>query len=172
MQASQVIFCVPSYIDTTRPEQHSNDPSHGRFDIPHVVLMIGYDFGRGWTMGSEIEFEHGGTESAVEMEAEETGEYESEIERGGEVALEQFWIQKSFNRALNLRMGHIIVPVGMTNQHHLPTEYFTVYRPEGENTIFPCTWHETGIPLCAVHLFRRKLPTRRASQLWFLTGAD
>ncbi|MGN1237907.1 MAG: hypothetical protein ACI4UW_03160 [Muribaculaceae bacterium] len=131
----------------TRPEQHSNDPSHGRFDIPHVVLMIGYDFGRGWTMGSEIEFEHGGTESAVEMEAEETGEYESEIERGGEVALEQFWIQKSFNRALNLRMGHIIVPVGMTNQHHLPTEYFTVYRPEGENTIFPCTWHETGISL-------------------------
>ena len=131
----------------TRPEQHANDPSHGRFDIPHVVLMIGYDFGRGWTMGSEIEFEHGGTESAIEMEAEETGEYESEIERGGEVALEQFWIQKSFSRALNLRMGHIIVPVGMTNRHHLPTEYFTVYRPEGENTIFPCTWHETGVSL-------------------------
>lgn len=131
----------------TRPEQHADDPSHGRFDIPHVVISIGYDFGKGWTMGSEIEFEHGGTESAVEMEAEETGEYESEIERGGEVALEQFWIQKSFNRKFNLRMGHIIVPVGMTNQHHLPTEYFTVYRPEGENTIFPCTWHENGVSL-------------------------
>ena len=33
---------------------------------------------------------------AVEVEAEETGEFEHEIERGGEVALEQFWIQKSF----------------------------------------------------------------------------
>ena len=42
--------------------------SHGRFDLPHVVLFLNYDFGHGWTMGSEIEFEHGGTESAVEIE--------------------------------------------------------------------------------------------------------
>ncbi len=96
-------------------------------------------------MGSEIEFEHGGTESAVEIEEEEGGEYESEIERGGEVALEQFWIQKSFMPQLNLRVGHMVVPVGYTNAHHLPTEFFGVYRPQGENTIMPCTWHETGI---------------------------
>lgn len=121
------------------------DAKHGRFDLPHVVLFIGYDFGKGWTMGSEIEFEHGGTESAIEMEADEGGEYESEIERGGEVALEQFWIQKSFCDELNVKIGHIIVPVGGTNQHHMPTEFFGVYRPEGENTIMPCTWHETGI---------------------------
>ncbi|WP_294479404.1 hypothetical protein [uncultured Bacteroides sp.] len=126
---------------------YKNADSHGRFDLPHVVLFIGYDFGKGWTMGSEIEFEHGGTESAVEIEEEETGEYESEIERGGEVALEQFWIQKSFLPELNLRMGHIIVPVGLTNGHHMPTEFFGVYRPEGENTILPCTWHETGVSL-------------------------
>lgn len=44
-------------------------------------------------------------------------------------------------------MGHIIIPVGGTNQHHMPTEFFGVYRPEGENTIMPCTWHETGISL-------------------------
>ena len=41
----------------------------------------------------------------------------------------------------------MVVPVGMTNAHHLPTEFFGVYRPEGENTILPCTWHETGISL-------------------------
>lgn len=119
--------------------------SHGRFDLPHVVIFLGYDFGKGWTMGSEIEFEHGGTESAIEIEEEEAGEYESEIERGGEVALEQFWIQKSFCPEFNVKMGHIIVPVGGTNQHHMPTEFFGVYRPEGENAILPCTWHETGI---------------------------
>ncbi|MDR0395045.1 MAG: hypothetical protein LBH77_07815 [Tannerella sp.] len=128
-------------------ESHKDAKSHGRFDLPHVVFLVGYDFGKGWTFSSEIEFEHGGTESAVEIEAEEMGEYESEIERGGEVALEQFWIQKSFGRAFNIRMGHIIIPVGLTNQYHMPTEFFTVYRPEGENTIFPCTWHETGISL-------------------------
>ncbi|MCR4659771.1 MAG: hypothetical protein K5650_05695 [Bacteroidales bacterium] len=129
------------------PDRYKQSAGHGRVDLPHAVLMLGYDFGHGWTMGTEIEFEHGGTESAVEIETEETGEFEKEIERGGEVALEQFWIQKSFAPALNLRMGHIVVPVGMTNSNHLPTQFFTVYRPEGENTIMPCTWHETGVSL-------------------------
>ena len=41
-------------------DEHKNDPSHGRFDIPHAVIYLGYDFGKGWTMGTEIEFEHGG----------------------------------------------------------------------------------------------------------------
>ena len=129
----------------SRHDDYKDSKGHGRVDIPHVVIMMGYDFGKGWSMGSEIEFEHGGTESAIEVEAEETGEFEKEIERGGEVALEQFWLQKSFCRALNIKAGHIIVPVGLTNSQHLPTEFFTVYRPEGENTIIPCTWHETGL---------------------------
>lgn len=131
----------------TDASKYKDVEGHGRFDLPHVTFVLGYDFGKGWKMYSEIEFEHGGTESAVEIEEEENGEYESEIERGGEVALEQFWIEKSFCRAANFRMGHIIVPVGFTNGNHLPTEFFGVYRPEGENTILPCTWHETGVSL-------------------------
>lgn len=139
-------FYSDKYLRYTTPGKYRNE-DHGRFDLPHVVIFLGYDFGNGWTMGSEIEFEHGGTESAVEIEEEEGGEYESEIERGGEVALEQFWIQKSFMPQLNLRVGHMVVPVGYTNAHHLPTEFFGVYRPQGENAIMPCTWHETGISL-------------------------
>ncbi len=141
------MFYSNNYKRYTNAELYKDAPGFGQFDLPHVVFYVGYDFGKGWTMGTEIEFEHGGTESAVEIEAEETGEYESEIERGGEIALEQFWIQKSFCSELNLRMGHIVVPVGLTNQYHMPTEYFTVYRPEGESTIMPCTWHETGVSL-------------------------
>ena len=131
----------------SHPDRYKDAKGHGRVDLPHVVINIGYDFGHGWTMGSEIEFEHGGNEVAVEMEAEETGEFEHEIERGGEVALEQFWIQKSFSKSLNIRMGHIIVPVGQTNNAHLPTQFFTCYRPEGEFTIMPNTWHETGVSI-------------------------
>ena len=128
-------------------ESYKDAKSHGRLDLPHVVINLGYDFGKGWSMGSEIEFEHGGSEVAVEIEAEETGEFEHEIERGGEVALEQFWIQKSFGKGFNIRMGHLVVPVGQTNKAHMPTEFFTCYRPEGEFNIMPCTWHETGISL-------------------------
>ena len=38
-----------------------------------------------------------------------------------------------------------MVPVGLNNAHHEPLNFFTVYRPEGENTIMPSTWHQTGI---------------------------
>ena len=129
----------------SQPELHKDDPSHGRFDIPHAVIYMGYDFGKGWSFGTEIEFEHGGAGIAYEKEDEEGGEWEQETEKGGEVELEQFWIQKSFSRAANLRMGHIVVPVGLNNAHHEPLSFFTVYRPEGENTILPSTWHQTGV---------------------------
>lgn len=127
--------------------KYKKDPSHGKFDIPHAVIYLGYDFGKGWTMGTEIEFEHGGSGSAYEKEYEESGEWEHEVEKGGEVELEQFWIQKSFSRMFNLRAGHIVVPIGLTNAYHEPLNFFTVYRPEGEATILPCTWHQTGISL-------------------------
>lgn len=124
--------------------KYKND-RYGEVDLPHVVISLGYDFGRGWSMGTEIEFEHGGTESAIEIEEEEGGEYESEVERGGEVALEQFWLQKRFNDYAVIRAGMQVVPIGGLNAHHEPTQFFTVYRPEAEFTIIPSTWHEVAL---------------------------
>ena len=138
-------FFSDSPYKYAKPGEHKNDAAHGRFDIPHAVIYLGYDFGKGWTMQSEIEFEHTGTGAAIEREYEEAGEFEQEIEKGGEVELEQFWIQKSFFPQLNVRMGHIVVPVGALNNAHEPLNFFTVYRPEGEYTILPSTWHDTGI---------------------------
>lgn len=64
-------FYSDSYLRYVTPENYRDARSNGRFDIPHAVIFIGYDFGKGWSMSSEIEFEHGGTESAVEFENEE-----------------------------------------------------------------------------------------------------
>jgi hypothetical protein len=150
----------------SEPGKYKNDPSHGRFDIPHAVIYLGYDFGEGWSMGSEIEFEHTGTGSAYEKDYEEGGEWESETEKGGEVEVEQFWLQKSlFDGKLNIRAGHIVVPVGLNNSHHEPLNFFTVYRPEGENTILPSTWHETGLSIWG------KIPHWRY-EVQFLPGLD
>lgn len=159
------MFYSNNYKRYTNADLYKNDKGFGQFDLPHVVFYVGYDFGHGWTMGSEIEFEHGGPEAAVEIEEEETGEYETEVERGGEVALEQFWIQKSWSKAANLRMGHIIVPIGLTNAYHEPDKFFTVERPEGERTILPCTWHQTGVSLWG------KLPKWRY-EVQFLAGLE
>ncbi|MBQ8703006.1 MAG: hypothetical protein IJ524_01360 [Bacteroidales bacterium] len=147
----EAVYSYHFYSDNvfrySHADRYADSKGFGRLDLPHAVVMLGYDFGHGWTVGTEIEFEHGGVEAAVEKETEETGEFEQEVERGGEVALEQFWVQKSFGRRLNVRAGHIVVPVGMTNYNHTPNMFFGVYRPEGENTILPCTWHETGLSL-------------------------
>ncbi len=113
--------------------------------IPRFVLALDYKFNEKWELGSEIEFEAGGTGQAVELENSENGEYETEIEKGGEVALEQFHITRHIVLAFNVRAGHIIVPVGLTNYSHEPINFLGTSRPEGETTIIPCTWHETGI---------------------------
>lgn len=121
--------------------------SHSRFDLPHVCFWMGYDFGKGWSMGTEVEFEHGGVGASTEIETEEAGEYESEIEQGGEVTLEQCWVQKQWAPWLKMRAGMQVVPVGLTNAQHEPDKMFGVFRPEGENSILPCTWHEVSLML-------------------------
>ena len=87
------------------PELYADTVSNGRFDLPHVVINMGYDFGRGWKMGMEIEFEHGGTESAVEVDDDESGEYEAENEKtlteGGVPAMAKPLVQGITKAALS-----------------------------------------------------------------------
>ena len=115
--------------------------------IPRLVLAFDYKFNPKWILGAEIEFESGGTGTAFELENSENGEYETEVEKGGEVAIEQFHITRLIHRSFNVRAGHIILPVGITNAHHEPINFFGTSRPEGETTILPSTWHENGLEL-------------------------
>ena len=113
--------------------------------IPRFVVAGDYKFNSQWILGVEVEFESGGTGSAVEIENTENGEYETEIEKGGEVAIEQFHITRLITPSFNVRAGHFVVPVGQNNAHHEPITFFGTVRPEGETSIIPNTWHETGI---------------------------
>lgn len=119
--------------------------NHNTISIPRFVLAFDYKFTPKWILGAEIEFEYGGTGTSYELENTENGEYETEVEKGGEVALEQFHITRMIVPEFNIRAGHLIVPIGLTNAHHEPINFFGSSRPEGETTIIPCTWHETGI---------------------------
>lgn len=69
--------------DNGSKKDHRNSIS-----IPRFVLAFDYKFNSQWVLGAEIEFEAGGTGSAYEIENTENGEYEMEVEKGGEVALE------------------------------------------------------------------------------------
>lgn len=113
--------------------------------IPRFTLGFDYKFTPKWILGAEIEFEAGGTGTAVELENNENGEYETEIEKGGEVALEQLHITRLIIPEFNVRIGHQVVPVGLANAHHEPINFFGTIRPESQTAIMPSTWHETGI---------------------------
>ncbi|MDR0732900.1 MAG: hypothetical protein LBF08_02390 [Dysgonamonadaceae bacterium] len=114
--------------------------------IPRTIFAFDYKFRDDIILSTEIEFEYGGTGAAMEYEYTEAGEYEGfEVEKAGEVALEQFHITKRFAPWLNVRVGHMIVPMGITNAHHEPLFFFGSSRPEGEKALLPSTWHETGI---------------------------
>lgn len=123
------------------------DVKRNTISIPRFVLALDYKFTDRWILGAEIEFEAGGTGAAYELENSENGEYETEVEKGGEVALEQFHITRLILPELNVRVGHMVLPIGLTNAHHEPVNFFGTSRPEGETHIIPSTWHETGISL-------------------------
>ena len=117
-------------------------------DIERFVIAPKYRINDTIQLESELEFEHGGTGSTMEFDKfEEFGEFETEIEKGGEVIVEKLAAVFSFQPSFNLRVGHIIVPVGLVAKRHRPQHYFTTTRPEAEAHIIPTIWHETGVEI-------------------------
>ena len=117
-------------------------------DVERFVIAPKYRINDTIQLESELEFEHGGTGSTMEFDKfEEFGEFEMEIEAGGEIIVEKLAAVFSFQPTFNLRVGHIIVPVGLVAKRHRPQHYFTTTRPEAETHLIPTIWHETGIEL-------------------------
>jgi len=96
-------------------------------DIYRAILYVGYQFTDNIKFVSEIEWEHGGREST-----------------GGYSVVEQAYLDFKLNDMASVKVGHMIVPVGMVNLYHEPTYFPTVSRPEVEKYIIPSTWHENG----------------------------
>ena len=117
-------------------------------DIERFVIAPKYRINDTIQLESELEFEHGGTGSTMEFDKfEEFGEFETEIEKGGEIIVEKLAAIFSFQPSLNFRVGHIILPVGLVAKRHRPQHYFTTTRPEAEAHIIPTIWHETGVEI-------------------------
>ena len=117
-------------------------------DIERFVVAPKYRINDTIRLEAEVEFEHGGTGSTMEFDKfEEFGEFEMEIEKGGEVIVEKLAAVFSFQPTFNVRVGHIIVPVGLVAKRHRPQHYFTTTRPEAETHLIPTVWHETGVEI-------------------------
>ena len=108
-----------SYNDNVNDSAGKNDKGDAYRFIPY----IGYKFTDNIILNSEIEFEHGGSE----------------------VAVEQLYVDFIINRLATVRVGDQLVPMGYTNLYHEPTLFNTVQRPDVEKLLIPSTWHELGV---------------------------
>jgi len=115
-------------------------------DLERINMYMKYRFTDKITLKTEFEIEHGGTGATMEFDKfEEFGEFESEIEAGGAVLLEQLNITFNYKPWLNIRAGRLKLYVGVSSKLDLPVDYFTGYRSTMENTILPLGWYEVGL---------------------------
>lgn len=115
------------YNDVTYNANGENTP--GELDFHRFILFVGYNFNDWISFRSELELEHTFIEPG----------------EGGEVALEQAYVDLRFQRELGLRAGIMLVPVGIVNPIHEPPTFHGVERPNVERYIIPSTWRESGI---------------------------
>ena len=115
------------------------------FDLARFVLELEGETVAGLGFEAEIEFEHGGTGSAFEIEYEEFGEFEQEVENGGEVYLEELYLWKKFGDWGKLRAGRFYLGFGVLSDFYRPTEYLAAVRSEAETMVIPAVWDEMGI---------------------------
>ena len=123
------------------------DPSRrDAMDLERLVLYPLYRFNARIFVKGEIEFEHGGTGVTKEFDRfEEFGEFETEVEAGGEVLLEQLHVDLAISNRFGIRVGRFKIPVGIATYADKPNEYFTTTRSPAELAIIPVNWYETGL---------------------------
>src|SRR6185503_8806606 len=66
------------------------------------------------------------------------------LEEGGELELEQAYVDFLISRQLNVRAGMVLMPIGIINERHEPPIYYGVERPFVDTFIIPTTWFEAG----------------------------
>jgi hypothetical protein len=95
-------------------------------DFLRAIVYFGYKFSDSWLFNSEIELEHAST-----------GE-------SGSASVEFAYVDYLWRSAANLRVGLVLVPMGLMNELHEPTVFLGARRPAVEQAIIPTTWRENG----------------------------
>jgi hypothetical protein len=102
----------------------------GRVNLARFVLFVGHRFDDRITLRSEVEVE----------DAKVAGG-----ESGGEVALEQAYLDYRLGDRLTLRAGLFLLSIGIINEMHEPPTFNGVSRPGFSEVVIPSTWREIGI---------------------------
>ncbi len=96
----------------------------GKFDAKRLVALFGYQFNKNTQFITEWELEH-----------------------ANEMFVEQAFIKHKLRRNTNLKAGMILIPMGLVNENHEPTQFSSVERPIIDKLLVPTTWRDIGIGL-------------------------
>jgi hypothetical protein len=98
-------------------------------DLERAVFYFGYKFSDQFVFNSELEYEHAVTAGDKE----------------GETEVEFAYLDWTKSRALNVRAGLVLIPMGFLNEQHEPSTFFGARRNDVESRIIPTTWRELGV---------------------------
>ncbi|AZZ38208.1 hypothetical protein CIK05_15835 [Bdellovibrio sp. qaytius] len=94
----------------------------------------------------EVEYEHGGTGSAIEFDNfEEFGEFETETEKGGEVAVNEAFLLKKITPQTELYIGKSPLGITLNNSLKSPLLFVSNAPSQLEERIVPQEWNELGL---------------------------
>lgn len=93
----------------------------------------------------EVEIEHGGAGTAMEFEPDEFGEFESEIEKGGEVEIEEAYYQRALTNSTDLIVGQAPLFLSFSAIQRKPLMYAAAHPGHLEARMIPEGWAEPGV---------------------------
>jgi len=104
-----------------------------QIDNHRFVLFFGHQFTDDVRFFSELEVEHGFIADTDDGDT------------GGEVEVEQAFIEWDFAENHSTKIGQFLIPVGIMNETHEPDTFYGVERNLVEKNIIPVTWWEAGV---------------------------
>jgi len=125
-EAEKTTFFGYGELNYYRP---THDTSQTTADAARVVLGFEHRWNDRTRLVTELEWEHAVTSS----------------EDQGESEVEQAYVEYQLNQNLSTKTGLFLIPMGLLNEHHEPTQYYGVARNFVETAIIPTTWREGGL---------------------------
>jgi hypothetical protein len=101
-----------------------------KINVRRFVVYLAHSFNEHLAFRSELEVEDAKIEGGA---------------AGGEVAMEQIYLDYLISPAFTLRAGLVLPPVGIVNETHEPPTFNGVDRPLFDHDVLPTTWRELGV---------------------------
>jgi hypothetical protein len=117
-------------------EVHYTNPTGpdtpAQVNVSRFVVFLAHTFSERIAFRSELELEDAKVEGGSP---------------GGEVALEQLYLDYTLSPAATIRAGLVLPPIGIINEVHEPPTFNGVERPSFDRNVIPSTWRDIGVGL-------------------------